>query len=333
LNNYSNNVTKQAIKDACDSFTKFFNGYSNFPKFKSKKKSRHSFYQDTEKIKITKTHVKLEKLTTSRKRNKQKFNWIKLAEKGRIPTGKNIKYINPRITYDGLNWWISIGVKEEKENNTSYQTEGIGIDLGVKELAVISNGEKFKNINKSFKMKKLIKKHKRLQKQISRKYDMNKTEIEGRENRYKYQKTKNIVKAEKKLKRLYRRIKVIRDDYTHQITTSLVKAKPKYIVIEDLNVSGMLKNKKLARAIFEQSLREFRRKLEYKCKWYDINLIITDRYFPSSKICSNCGHIKLDLKLSNRKYRCDSCGLELDRDLNASINLKDYPIKHRPSVA
>ncbi|QXM07403.1 RNA-guided endonuclease InsQ/TnpB family protein [Crassaminicella indica] len=331
LNEYSNNITKQAIKDACNSYKRFFNGYSEFPKFKSKKRTKPSFYQDIEKIKFTDTHVKLEKLTTSRKKNRQKLNWIKLSEKDRIPTGENIKYINPRVTFDGLNWWISVGIEEEIEIEDK-ETEPIGIDLGVKDLAIISNGNKYKNINKSLKMKKLIKKYKRLQRQISRKYEMNKTKIEGGENRYEYHKTKNIIKAENKLKKLYRKIKGLRDNYIHHITTSLVKAKPKYIVIEDLNVSGMLKNKKVSRAIQEQSLREFRRQLEYKCNWYEVDLIIADRYYPSSKMCSSCGNVKSDLKLSDRKYICDNCGLEIDRDFNASLNLRDYP-KYDKSVA
>lgn len=331
LNEYSNNITKQAIKDACNSYKRFFNGYSKFPKFKSKKRTKPSFHQDTEKIKITDTHVKLEKLTASRKKNRQKLNWVRLVEKGRIPTGKNIKYTNPRVTFDGVNWWLSVGVEEEIKIENK-ETEPIGIDLGIKDLAVVSNGERYKNINKSSKMKKLIKKRKRLQRQISRKYEMNKTKIEGGENRYKYHKTKNIIKAENKLRRLYRKIKGIRDNYIHQITTSLVKAKPKYIVIEDLNVSGMLKNKKLSRAIQEQSLREFRRQLNYKCNWYGVELILADRFYPSSKLCSNCGNIKKDLKLSDRKYECGKCGLKIDRDFNASLNLKNYPIKYKSAV-
>ncbi|MGF7186428.1 putative transposase [Desulfitispora alkaliphila] len=328
LNQYSNNITKQAIKDACDSYKRFFKGHSNFPKFKSRRKSKPSFYNDNIKVKITETHVKLEKLSPSKKKNRQKLNWVKLVEKGRIPTGKNISYSNPRITFDGLNWWLSVGVKEaEKEKAEDNKiTEGIGIDLGVKDLAVVSDNKKYDNINKSIKMKKLINNHKRLQRKISKKYDKNKTLIgKAGENRYKYHKTKNIIKSEIKLKKMYKKIKGLRDNYIHQITTSLVRTKPKYIVIEDLNVSGMMKNKKLSKAIQEQTLREFRRQLEYKCLWKGIELIVADRFYPSSKICSDCGSIKTDLKLSDRRYKC-SCGLDIDRDLNASINLKNYPL-------
>lgn len=320
LNDYSNNITKQAIKDACNAYKRFFNRYSKFPKFKSRKRTKPSFYQDTEKIKFTNTHVKLEKLTNSKRKNRQRLNWVKLAEKDIIPIGENIKYINPRVTFDGINWWISVGVEEEIKVENE-ETESIGIDLGVKDLAVVSNGQKFTNINKTAKVKKLEKKLKRLQRKLSRKYEFNKIQIEGGE--YRYRKTKNIRKLEFLVLKIRRRLKNIRHDYTHQITTSLVKAKPKYIVIEDLNVSGMLKNKKLSKAIHEQLLREFRRQLEYKCNWYNIELIIADRYFPSSKLCSKCGQINENLKLSDRIYKCD-CGNVIDRDLNASINLKKY---------
>ncbi|SKA89187.1 putative transposase [Caloramator quimbayensis] len=153
LNDYSNNITKQAIKDAYIAYKNFFEGRTKFPKFKSKKKSKQSFYQDTDKVVITDTHVKLEKLTSSKKKNKQKLNWVKLAETDRIPIGKGIKYSNPRVTFDGLNWWLSIGVEENSKQDNIQYSEGIGIDLGVKDLAIVSTGQKFKNINKSSKVK------------------------------------------------------------------------------------------------------------------------------------------------------------------------------------
>ena len=155
LNEYSNNIPKQAIKDACDSYKRFFKHQSQFPKFKSKRKSNPSFYVDNIKIKFTNTHVKLEKISASTKGNKSKFNWIRLCEKNKIPT--DCKYINPRVTFDGLNWWISVGL--EYEDNTNKPTnEGIGIDLGVKDLAICSDGVVYKNINKTSKIKKLKKK-------------------------------------------------------------------------------------------------------------------------------------------------------------------------------
>ena len=321
LNNYSNNITKQAIKDACIAYKNFFEGRAKFPKFKSKKRSKPSFYQDTDKIVITDSHVKLEKLTTSKKKNKQKLNWVKLAEVGRIPIGKDVKYSNPRVTFDGLNWWLSIGVEETEVQNDIY-TEGIGIDLGVKDLAVVSTGQKFKNINRSNKVKKLEKKLKRLQRKLSKKYELNKIETEGGE--YRYRKTKNIKKLEFLVLKTLRRLKNIRHDYIHQITTSLVRTKPEYVVMESLNTCGMLKNKKLSKSIQEQLFHEFKRQMEYKCAWNNIKFILADRFYPSSKICSRCGNLKDNLSLSERTFICDECGYEIDRDLNASINLKNY---------
>jgi putative transposase len=321
LSQYSNNITKQAIKDACQAYKNFFEGRTKFPKFKSKKRSKPSFYVDTEKIKITDTHVKLEKLTNSKKKNKQKINWIKLAEKCRIPIGNNTKYSNPRVTFDGLNWWLSIGVEEVETKHQNY-TEGIGIDLGIKELAVVSNGQKFKNINKTDKVRKSEKRLKRLQRRLSRKYELNKIQTEGGE--YRYRKTANIKKLECLVRKTYRRLKNIRHDYIHQITASLVKTKPEYVVMEDLNTKGILQNRRLAKAVQEQMFREFIRQMEYKCQRNSIRFILADRFYPSSKICSSCGNIKEQLSLSERKYRCNQCGLEIDRDINASINLKNY---------
>ena len=313
LNKISNNVTKQAIKDACNSYKRFFNGQSRYPKFKSKKHSKQSFYQDNIKIKFTNTHVKIEGFAVSRKKNKQKLNWIKLCEKGRIPT--NCKYRNPRITYDGLHWHMSVSV-ELDDNNSIPTKEGIGIDLGIKDLAVCSDRNTYKNINKSPKVKKLEKKKRRLQRSTSRKYNMNK---EGE----RYKKTSNIVKREKELLKLSRRLTNIRRNHLHQITSEIVKRKPSFICIEDLNVSGMMKNKHLSKAIQQQGFYEFRRQIEYKSEWNNILVIIVDRFFPSSKLCSCCGEIKKDLKLSDRSYKCD-CGNIIDRDFQASLNLKQY---------
>ena len=315
LNRYSNNIPKQAIKDACDSYKKFFKGYSKFPKFKSKKKSRPSFYVDNIKIQFTDTRVKLEKISNSTKKNKAKLNWIRLAEKGRIPT--DCKYSNPRVTFDGINFWINVGI--EVEESTEVPTNnGVGIDLGVKDLAICSDRNTYKNINKTQKIKKLEKKKRRLQRSISRKYLNNKKGDN-------YCKTSNIIKSEKKLLKLNKRLTHIRDNYLHQVTSEIIKRKPSFITIEDLNVKGMMKNKHLSKAIQQQKLYEFRRQLEYKCKWSNIELRIVDRYFPSSKLCHECGCIKKDLKLSDRVYIC-SCGYIEDRDYNASLNLRDAKI-------
>ena len=314
LNQYSNNIPKQAIKDACDSYKKFFKGYSKFPKFKSKKKSKPSFYVDNIKIKFTDTHVKLEKLSNSNKKNKAKLNWIRLAEKSKIPT--NSKYINPRVTFDGVNFWISVSI--EYEDNLELPTnEGIGIDLGIKDLAICSNGLIYKNINKTSKVKKIEKKKRRLQRKISKKYELNK---EGRS----YKKTSNIKKLEKELLKVNHRLTNIRHNYLHKVTNEIINRKPIFIVLENLNVKGMMKNKHLSKAVQQQCFYEFYRQIQYKSLWNNIKFIEADRFYPSSKTCSKCGNIKKELKLSDRKYICERCNNIIDRDYNASLNLKRY---------
>ena len=313
LNNVSCNVTKQAIKDACDSYKKFFNGLSKHPKFKSKKHSCPSFYQDSFKIQFTDTHVKLECIANSIKRNRTKLNWVRLAEHGRIPP--NSKYYNPRIKYDGLNWYITVGI--EYEDCKSVPTnDGIGIDLGIKDLAVCSDKVIYKNINKKKKIKKLKKRQRRLQRSVSRKYEKNK---KGGS----YRKTSNIIKREKECLKVNRKLANIRHNYIHQTTSEIVKRKPSFICIEDLNVKGMMKNRHLSKAIQEQCFQEFRRQIEYKSLWNNIKVIVADRFYPSSKMCCVCGSVKNDLKLSDRTYRCD-CGNVIDRDYQASLNLKNY---------
>ena len=319
LNEISNNVTKQAIKDACNAYKNFFKGQNKFPKFKSKKYSTPSFYQDNVQIQFTNTHVKVEAFSMSRKKNKQKLNWIKLCEKGIIPP--NCKYMNPRFTYDGLYWYVSISIEvddntKNTNNNIPQLNEGIGIDLGIKDLAVCSDKNTYKNINKTQRVKKLEKKKRRLQRSVSRKYNKNK---KG-EN---YCKTSNIIKREKELLKIIKRLTNIRHNYLHQTTSEIIKRKPSFICIEDLNVSGMMKNKHLSKAVQEQGFYEFRRQIEYKAKWNNIPVIIADRFFPSSKMCSCCGNIKKDLKLSNRIYKCE-CGNIINRDFQASLNLKTY---------
>lgn len=315
LYSISNDVMKQAIKDACISYKRFFNGYSKPPKFKSKRNDRPSFYVDNVKIKFTETHVKLENIATSKKKNKAKLNWVRLVEKNKIPT--DCKYINPHIVYDGINWFICVGI--EIEYNKELPTnDGVGIDLGVKDLAICSDGNTYKNINKTQEIRKLKKRKRRLQRSISKKFLNNKKGDS-------YIKTSNIIKSEKKLLKLNHRLTNIRNNYLHLVTSEIINRKPKFITIEDLNVSGMMKNKHLSKAIQQQKLYEFRRQLKYKCEWNNIELRIVDRFYPSSKLCHNCGQIKSDLKLSDRIYKCD-CGYEEDRDYNASLNLRDCEI-------
>ena len=317
LSEYSNNIPKQAIKDAVRAYQKFFKGRSKFPKFKSKRKSRPSFYVDPYKIRFTATHVKLEKLTTSRKKNKQRFSLVKLSESNRIPV--NATYLNPRVTFDGLNWWISVGVEYDPDEELKEQAigPGIGIDLGIKELAVCSDQVRYGNINKTITVRKLKKQERRLRRKISRKYLKNK-------KGGCYCKTRNIIKSEKQLLKMIHRLKNIRHNYLHQVTSEIINRKPKFVVLEDLNVKGMMKNQHLSKAIQEQCLYEFYRQMGYKCDWNGILFITADRYYPSSKQCCCCGYVKKDLKLSDRLYICPKCGNKIDRDYQASVNLMQY---------
>ena len=310
----SNNVCKQAIKDAIIAYQKFFKGLAQLPKYKSRKRSRPSFYVDPVKIRFTATHVKLESIAQSKKKNRQGANWFRLAEHERIPIGA--KYTNPRISFDGLNWFLTVGIEAEAPKPVTG-TDGIGIDLGVKDLAICSTGQVYRNINKTSRVRRLKKKQRRLQRKISRKYEKNK---KGGS----YQKTRNIIKSEKQLLRLTHKLTDIRTNYIQQVTTEIIKREPSFIVMEDLNVSGMMKNKHLAKAVQEQKLAEFYRIMQYKCLWHGIRLITADRFYASSKTCSICGNIKKDLKLSDRTYHCENCGAVIDRDMNASMNLYQY---------
>lgn len=316
LKNISNNVTKQAVKDACLAYKRFFKGQAKYPKFKSKKKSRPSFYQDNIKIKFTVTHIKFQGFTDSKKQNKQKINWVRLAEKNRIPFDKNVSYVNPRISFDGLNWWISVGI--EVDNNLELPTnEGIGIDLGIKDLAICSDEHTYKNINKTNEVKRLKKKQRRLQRKVLGKYLKNKEGVC-------YKKTSNIKKLEKILLKVSRRLTNIRHNYLHQTTSEIINRKPMFIVLENLAVTNMIKNKHLAKAVQEQCFYEFYRQIQYKCVWNNIRFIEADRFYASSKICSECGDKNTKLKLSNREWVCSKCGTIHDRDFNASINLMKY---------
>ena len=351
----SNNVTKQAIKDLCIAYKNFFHkqrqkGYVKYspkklahfaridrkpnvydmnghPKFRSKKNGDFRFYQDNVKIQFTATHVKLENIAGSRKKNRQRLNWIRLAEKGKIPVKG--RYTQPRITFDGENWWLSVGIRtsytlkpmrglnfSRKQPGRSC-TEGVGIDLGIKDLAIISDSTVVKNINKSHTIRKLKKKRRRLQRQVSRKYQMNK---KGE----RYCKTSNLIKSEKRLLRINHRLADIRANHVHQATRIIINRKPRFICLEDLNVQGMMKNKHLSEKVQEQNFYEFRRQIEYKAHWARIPVVIADRWYPSSKTCIECGYVNKDLKLSDRTYVCPVCGNVIDRDFQASLNLKRY---------
>lgn len=315
LKTISNNVTKQAIRDLGIAYGKFFKNESGFPKFKSKRRGDFNFYQDPCKIQITATHVKLESIAKSKKRNKQKLNLIRFAEHERIPLG--VKYENPRISFDGLNWWLSVAVEFADPKPAENCSESIGIDLGIKNMAVCSDRKIYPNINRTKTVKNLKKKQRRLQRKNSRKYLMNK---KGES----YSKTRNIIKGEKLLLKIHHRLANIRQNYRHQITREIIRRKPSLIVLEDLNVKGMMSNRHLAKAVQEQGFYEFRRQIEYKAHWAGLKVIIADRYYPSSKTCIICGNVKKDLRLSERIYHCEKCGNEVDRDLQAAINLGRY---------
>jgi putative transposase len=242
----------------------------------------------------------------------EKVGWVNTSEQ--LPI--DVKYNNPRISYDGKYWYISVGI--EVENPVVELTgESVGIDVGIKDLAVCSNGMTFKNINKTKLVKNLEKRLRRLQRKISKKYEMNK---EGR----KFVKTSNIIKLEKQIRLIHRRLSNIRNNHLHQATNKIVKTKPSRVVMETLNIKGMMKNKHLSKAIAEQCLYDFKVKLKYKCEFNGIEFVEADKWYPSSKTCSECGHIKSRLSLSERTYICEDCAAVIDRDYNASINLSRY---------
>ncbi len=306
----SSKSTKQAIMNADKAFRDFFKKAKGFPRFKKKKNQDVKAYFP----KNNKTDWTLE-------RHRVKIptlGWVRLKEFGYIPKNSVVK--SGTVSQKADRYYVSILVEETYIKISNPNNEGLGIDLGIKEFAICSNGNKFKNINKTSTVKKIEKKLKREQRKLSRKYESlkirNKNIKEGRATR------QNIQKQVVKVQRLHQRLANIRTDYINKTVFSIVKQKPSYITIEDLAVSNMMKNKHLSKAISSQKFFEFKTKLMSKCKQNNIELRIVDRFYPSSKTCSNCGKIKKDLKLSDRIYKCD-CGLAIDRDLNASINLKN----------
>ena len=316
LKEVGSNVMKQGAKDASLALQRYFKGLSGKPKFKSKHKDRPSFYVNYESL--------------SRKQGGfqgEKIGFVKTSEA--LPKlNKNEKYSNPRITFDGKYWYLSVGY-EVQESTVELTDESLGIDLGVKDLAICSNGKVYKNINKTQRVKKLENKLKREQRKLSRKIENNIQSYKSNRNPiYKrpLKECQNIQKQNRLIRNIHRKLANIRQNHLHQITTEIVKTKPSRIVMESLNVSGMMKNKHLSKAIQQQKFYEFKRQIEYKSKLNGIEFIQVDKFYPSSKTCSCCGNIKKDLKLSDRMYKCDVCGLVIDRDYNASINLANYEV-------
>lgn len=308
----SSKSVKKSMENAYTAFVRFFKKQSNFPRFKKKNKSdvKMYFVKNNSKDCICERH----------RINIPTLGWVKLKEKGYIPSTKNGYVIKSgTVSVRAGRYYVSVLVDIPEVEKSELNDFGLGIDLGIKEFAVISNGIVKKNINKSTRLKKLEKQLKREQRCLSRKYE----DLKKRNKKIKGEATRqNIQKQVLKVQKLHHRMDNIRTDYINKTIVEIVKTKPSYITIEDLNVKGMMKNKHLSKSVASQKFYEFRIKLEAKCKELGIELRIVDRWYPSSKLCHECGCIKKDLKLSDRDYICE-CGYHADRDYNASLNLRD----------
>ena len=300
-------AVKKSIEDGCAAFTRFFKHQSDFPKFKKKGKSDVKMYFVRNNPKDCQCERHRLKIPT--------LGWIRIKEKGYIPTTKDGYMIRSgTVSVKAGRFYVSVLVEIPDVNINNNLNEGIGIDLGLKDFAIISNGKTYRNINKSAGLKKLEKQLIREQRSLSRKY----------ENLKKGESTQraNIQKQRLKVQKLHHKMDNIRTDYINKTIAEIVKTKPSYITIEDLNVKGMMKNRCLSKAVASQKFYEFRKRLKAKCDEKGIELRVADRFYPSSKTCHHCGSIRKNLKLSDRIYRCE-CGYVADRDLNAALNLKD----------
>ena len=300
-------AVKKSIEDGCTAFTRFFKHQSDFPKFKKKGKSDVKMYFVRNNPKDCQCERHRLKIPT--------LGWIRIKEKGYIPTTKDGYMIRSgTVSVKAGRFYVSVLVEIPDVNIDNSSNEGIGIDLGLKDFAIISNGKTYRNINKSAGLKKLEKQLIREQRSLSRKY----------ENLKKGESTQraNIQKQKLKVQKLHHKMDNIRTDYINKTIAEIVKTKPSYITIEDLNVKGMMKNRCLSKAVASQKFYEFRKRLKAKCDEKGIELRVADRFYPSSKTCHHCGSVRKNLKLSDRIYRCE-CGYVADRDLNAALNLKD----------
>ena len=300
-------AVKKSIEDGCAAFTRFFKHQSDFPKFKKKGKSDVKMYFVRNNPKDCQCERHRLKIPT--------LGWIRIKEKGYIPTTKDGYMIRSgTVSVKAGRFYVSVLVEIPDVNINNNLNEGIGIDLGLKDFAIISNGKTYRNINKSAGLKKLEKQLIREQRSLSRKY----------ENLKKGESTQraNIQKQKLKVQKLHHKMDNIRTDYINKTIAEIVKTKPSYITIEDLNVKGMMKNRCLSKAVASQKFYEFRTRLKAKCDENGIELRVADRFYPSSKTCHHCGSVRKNLKLSDRIYRCE-CGYVADRDLNAALNLKD----------
>ena len=300
-------AVKKSIEDGCTAFTRFFKHQSDFPKFKKKGKSDVKMYFVRNNPKDCQCERHRLKIPT--------LGWVRIKEKGYIPTTKDGYMIRSgTVSVKAGRFYVSVLVEIPDVNIGNNSNEGIGIDLGLKDLAIVSNGKTYRNINKSAGLKKLEKQLIREQRSLSRKY----------ENLKKGESTQraNIQKQKLKVQKLHHKMDNIRTDYINKTIAEIVKTKPSYITIEDLNVKGMMKNRCLSKAVASQKFYEFRTRLKAKCDENGIELRVADRFYPSSKTCHHCGSVKKNLKLSDRIYRCE-CGYVADRDFNAALNLKD----------
>ena len=300
-------AVKKSIEDGCTAFTRFFKHQSDFPKFKKKGKSDVKMYFVRNNPKDCQCERHRLKIPT--------LGWVRIKEKGYIPTTKDGYMIRSgTVSVKTDRFYVSVLVEIPDVNINNNLNEGIGIDLGLKDFAIISNGKTYRNINKSAGLKKLEKQLIREQRSLSRKY----------ENLKKGESTQraNIQKQRLKVQKLHHKMDNIRTDYINKTIAEIVKTKPSYITIEDLNVKGMMKNRCLSKAVASQKFYEFRTRLKAKCDENGIELRVADRFYPSSKTCHHCGSVRKNLKLSDRIYRCE-CGYVADRDLNAALNLKD----------
>ncbi|MDE5569106.1 MAG: transposase [Ruminococcus sp.] len=310
----SSKSVKQSIMNADRAFKNFFKHRTGFPNLKKKSKSDVKMY-------FVKTDSRVI-IPCERHRIKiPTLDWVKLKEKGYIPTNPKTHIIKSgSVSMKAGRYYVSVLVEETETKKLVLNGFGIGIDLGIKDFAICSDGRTFKNINKSVCIRKLEKSLKRQQRKLSRKYES----LKKLTNNLKGEATRqNIQKQKLKVQRLHHRLDCIRTDYINKVISELVKAKPEWITLENLNISGMMKNRHLSKAIAQQKFFEFRTKITAKCREYGIELRFVDRFYPSSKICHNCGCIKSDLKLSDRIYTCSECGYTADRDFNASLNLRD----------
>ena len=324
LNEYPNNSLKQSVKNAANAVKNTYldnkkNHTNNEVHFKSKYHSVPTIYLDSCQVTIDDYYVKLDKISTTQRANRSRLNYVRIQRGHKIP--KNLdSYCNPTVKFIDGYWKFSTSVEVEDDilSKVPSQVDGIGIDLGVKDLAICSDEDLFKNVNKSNKhLKKCEKRYRQQQRKFSRQCEKNKDS----NGKIKY--SKNMEKQRKKLKKRAVHIKNIRDDYINKTVKAIVMKFPEFIVLEDLNVKGMMKNRHLSKAVQNQKLYYFRLQMTHKCERMKIPLIIIDRWYPSSKTCSRCSNIYKELKLSDRVYTCPKCQLVIDRDYNASLNIRE----------